>query len=47
MERKTASEFPLELLDIFDVYVDGGMDRRTFLEKAQKTAVGGVTAIAL
>jgi carboxymethylenebutenolidase len=47
MERKQASEFPQELLDIFDSYVHGGMDRREFLEKAQKFAVGGVTAAML
>lgn len=47
MERKQASDFPQELLDLFDVYVHGGMDRREFLEKAQKFAVGGVTAAML
>ena len=47
MERKQASDFPQELLDIFDSYVHGGMDRREFLEKAQKFAVGGVTAAML
>jgi len=47
MERKTAEEFPQELLDLFDIYVHGGMDRREFLERAQKFAVGGVTAAAL
>ena len=46
-ERKSASEYPQELLNLFDVYVHGGMDRRTFLEKAQKFATGGVTALAL
>lgn len=47
MERKIAQDYPQELLDIFDVYVHGGMDRREFLERAQKFAVGGVTALAL
>ncbi len=47
MERKTADEYPQELLDIFDIYVHGGMDRREFLARAQKFAVGGVTAMAL
>lgn len=47
MDRKTANEYPQELLDLFDIYVHGGMDRREFLEKAQKFAVGGVTAAAL
>jgi carboxymethylenebutenolidase len=44
MERKQASDYPQELLDLFDIYVHGGMDRREFLAKAQKFAVGGVTA---
>jgi carboxymethylenebutenolidase len=47
MERKTANEFPQELLDIFDHYVHGEIDRREFLAKAQKFAVGGVTAAAI
>lgn len=47
MERKTADQFPQELLDLFDIYVHGGMDRREFLERAQKFAVGGVTAAAI
>ncbi|HLJ55238.1 MAG TPA: dienelactone hydrolase family protein [Chthonomonadaceae bacterium] len=47
MERKKASDYPQELLDLFDIYVHGGMDRRAFLERAQKFATGGVTALAL
>jgi carboxymethylenebutenolidase len=47
MERKKASEFPQELLDLFDAYVHGGTTRREFLDGAQKFAVGGVTAMAL
>ena len=47
MERNTADEYPQELLNIFDTYVHGGMDRREFLERAQKFAVGGVTAMAI
>jgi carboxymethylenebutenolidase len=47
MERKKASDFPQELLNLFDRYVHGGIDRRAFLEGAQKYAVGGVTATAL
>ena len=39
MERKKASDFPQELLNLFDVYVHGGMSRRAFLEGAQKFAV--------
>jgi carboxymethylenebutenolidase len=47
MERKKASDFPQELLNLFDGYVHGRLDRRGFLEKAQKFAVGGVTAAGL
>jgi len=47
MERKKASDFPQELLDLFDGYVHGGLSRRDFLDGAQKFAVGGVTATAL
>jgi carboxymethylenebutenolidase len=47
MERKKASDFPQELLDIFDRYVHGEMSRRDFLDAAQKHAVGGLTAMAL
>jgi carboxymethylenebutenolidase len=47
MERKKASDFPKELLDLFDQYVHGGISRREFLDGAQKFAVGGVTAAAL
>jgi carboxymethylenebutenolidase len=45
--RKSASDFDPELLDLFDQYVHGGVDRRQFLERASRFAVGGVTAAAL
>lgn len=44
MERKTAQDFDQELLLIFDQYVHGAIDRRGFLDRATKFAVGGVTA---
>src|SRR5439155_14181330 len=47
MERKKATDFPQELLNLFDRYVHGEIDRREFLESAKKFAVGGVTATAL
>lgn len=47
MERKTAKEYPQELLDLFDRYVHGDIDRRNFLDGAKKYAVGGVTATAI
>jgi carboxymethylenebutenolidase len=47
MQRKKASDFPQELLDLFDGYVHGGMSRRAFLDSAQKFASVGVSAGAL
>jgi carboxymethylenebutenolidase len=47
MERKKASEYPQELLNLFDKYVHGDIERRDFLDGAQKFAVGGVTATAI
>ena len=46
-ERKTANDFDPDLLILFDAYVHGAIDRRGFLDKAAKYAVGGVTAAAL
>ena len=46
-QRKTANEFPQELLNLFDKYVHGSIDRRGFLDGAGKFAVGGVTAVGL
>lgn len=47
MKRKQAHDFPQEVLDIFDLFVHGDIDRRQFLDRAKKFAVGGVTAAAL
>ena len=47
MERKTAHDFDQELLILFDAYVHGALDRRGFLDRAAKYAVGGVTAAML
>jgi carboxymethylenebutenolidase len=47
MERKQANEFDQELLNLFDKYVHGDIDRRGFLERAAKYAVGGITAAML
>ena len=44
MERKTAHDFDQEVLILFDAYVHGALDRRGFIDKASKYAVGGVTA---
>ena len=42
-----ASDFPQELLNLFDRYVHGQVDRRGFLDQAAKFAVGGLTAAGL
>ncbi len=47
MSRPTANQFPQELLDLYDYYVHGQLDRRAFLQRATKFAVGGLTAVAL
>jgi len=47
MERKLASDYPQELLDLFHEYQHGGIDRRTFLDRAVKFAVGGLTVAAI
>ena len=47
MERQKATAFPQDLLDLFDRYVHGGIDRRQFLDGAAKYAVGGLTAAAI
>ena len=45
--RKTAKDFPQELIDLYDEYVHGQTDRRGFLDRASRFAVGGVTAASL
>jgi carboxymethylenebutenolidase len=47
MDRKKASDFDQELLNLFDKYVHGAIDRRGFLDGAAKFAVGGMTAAML
>jgi carboxymethylenebutenolidase len=47
MERPTANDFPQELLNLFDQYVHGSIDRRGFLDRAGKFAVAGTTAAML
>src|SRR5262245_31198659 len=47
MERKKASDFPQELLDLFHEYQHGDITRRDFFDRAGKFAVGGVTVAAL
>ena len=47
MTRLTAADFDQELLILFDAYVHGDLDRRGFLDRASKFAVGGMTAAGL
>jgi len=47
MERKKASDFDPQLLNLFNKYVHGAVNRREFLEGAAKFAVGGMTAMGL
>ena len=47
MEQKRASDYPQDLLDLFDKYVHGAIDRRGFLVGAARFAVGGLTAAML
>ena len=47
MERKQASDYPQELLDLFHEYQHGDITRRAFLDGAAKFAVGGLTVAAI
>jgi carboxymethylenebutenolidase len=47
MERRKASEYPPDVLKLFDGYVHGFISRRDFLDRAAKYAFGGLTATAM
>ncbi len=47
ISRKTAKDFPQELLDLYDYYAHGKITGREFLDRAAKLALAGVTAAAL
>lgn len=47
MKRQTAADFDQDLLNLYDEYVHGRLDRRGFMEQASRFAAGGVTAAAL
>lgn len=47
MERRVASDYPQELLDLFHEYQHGDINRRTFLDGAAKFAVGGLTVATI
>ena len=47
MERRKASDYPPDVLKLYDGYVHGYISRREFLDRAAKYAVGGFTAAAM
>lgn len=47
MERMKATDFPQEVLSLFDRYVHGGISRREFIDGAGKFTVGGLTGAAI
>ena len=47
MTRLTARDFAPEVMQLFDQYVHGRIDRRGFLEAASRHASGGVSALML
>lgn len=47
LRRKTAKDFPQELLDLYDFYAHGMISKRQFLDGAAKFAAAGVTAAML
>jgi len=46
-KRRSASEYDPNVLELYDRYVHGLIDRREFLQRTAKYAVGGVTAAAI
>lgn len=47
MYRKKTSDFPPDVLKLFDGYIHGSISRREFLDRAARYAVGGFTAAAM
>ena len=47
MTRKKAEDFDPQLLELFDGYVHGALNKREFLSKASAFAVGGMGAATL
>uniref|UniRef100_UPI00197E78EC dienelactone hydrolase family protein n=1 Tax=Pseudomonas viridiflava TaxID=33069 RepID=UPI00197E78EC len=47
MERLTAKDFAPELLELYDYYAHGKINRREFLDRAAVFTLGGLTASAL
>ena len=47
MERKKASDFPPQVMELFDGYVHGTVSRRDFLDRAAAYTAGGMGAAAM
>lgn len=47
MERLTAKDFAPELLELYDFYAHGQINRREFIDRAAKFTLGGLTATAV
>ncbi len=47
VERMKATDFPKEVLSLYDRYVHGMIDRRAFLDGASKFTLGGLTAAGM
>ena len=47
MPRLTAKDFAPELLELYDYYAHGKINRREFLDRAALFTLGGLTASAL
>ncbi len=47
MERLTAKDFAPELLELYDYYVHGKINRREFLDRAAKFTLGGMAAASV
>lgn len=47
MEMKTAKDFDQGVLDLFDKFVHGDIDRRGFLDGASRFTVGSMTAVMM
>ena len=47
MKKLSIGDLGQEVVDLFDGYVHGRINRREFMEKASRYAVGGMTATAI
>jgi carboxymethylenebutenolidase len=47
MNRKTAADFHQDVLNLYDDFAHGRIDRRGFVERASRYAVGGLTGAAI